>query len=94
MTQMKNAFQEALTERKSKMDKINDIFFSIATGFLAWGAWLVKRLFRRIDDAHARIDRLDTLVDRQYLETQLAPLRGDVSLILKTLLETSKQNRS
>ena len=40
------------------------------------------------------IDKLDKLVDQHYLETQLAPIRGEVSLILKTLLKTSKQDRS
>ena len=72
------------------MDKINDLIVTITTAFLAGLAWLVKRLFNRIDEAHKRIDKLDTLVDRQYLETQLAPIRGEVSLILKTLLKTSK----
>jgi hypothetical protein len=76
------------------MDKITEVLLSIVACFLAVCAWVVKRLFSRVDEAHARIDKLDKLVDRQYLETQLAPIRGEVSLILKTLLETSKQDRS
>ena len=94
---MKSESHEVLMGRKSRkdiMDKINDIVISITTVFLAGCAWIVKRLFNRIDEAHARIDKLDKLVDQHYLETQLAPIRGEVSLILKTLLKTSKQDRS
>ena len=73
------------------MDKLSDILITMLTASLAGLAWVLKRLFKRIDDAHSRIDKLDKLVDRPYLETQLAPIRGEVSLILKTLLETSKR---
>jgi hypothetical protein len=73
------------------MDKMSDIIITMMTALIAGLAWVLKRLFKRIDDAHHRIDKLDKLVDQPYLETQLAPIRGEVSLILKTLLETSKR---
>ena len=73
------------------MDKLSDTIITIMTASIAGLAWILKRLFKRIDDAHHRIDKLDKLVDQTYLETQLAPIRGEVSLILKTLLETSKR---
>jgi len=81
------------THRKRKMitDKISEIMITMITASMAGLAWVLKRLFKRIDEAHDRIDKLDKLVDRPYLETQLAPIRGEVSLILKTLLETSKR---
>ena len=76
---------------KMIMDKMSDIIITMMTASIAGLAWILKRLFKRIDDAHHRIDKLDKLVDQTYLETQLAPIRGEVSLILKTLLETSKR---
>jgi len=79
--------------RKIKMitDKLSEIIITMITASIAGLAWVLKRMFKRIDEAHHRIDKLDKLVDRPYLETQLAPIRGEVSLILKTLLETSKR---
>ena len=76
---------------KMIMDKMTEILITMITASVAGVAWVVKRLFKRIDDAHHRIDKLDKLVDRTYLETQLAPIRSEVSLILKTLLDTSKR---
>lgn len=73
------------------MDKLSDILITMLTASLAGLAWVLNRLFKRVDEAHDRIDKLDKLVDRPYLETQLSPIRGEVSLILKTLLETSKR---
>jgi len=74
------------------MDKFQEVIIAIITAFLAGVGWIIRRLFNRVDEAHERIDRLDSLVDREYLENQLRPIRGEVSLILKTLLETSKRN--
>ena len=80
-----------LRKKKNLMDKMTEILITMITASVAGVAWVVKRLFKRIDDAHHRIDKLDKLVDRTYLETQLAPIRGEVSLILKTLLDNSKR---
>jgi len=74
------------------MDKIQEFIITIVTAFIAITGWVIKRLFKRIDEAHERIDKLDSLVDRAYLENQLKPIRGELSLILKTLLENSKRN--
>ena len=74
------------------MDKFQEVIITIITAFLAGVGWILRRLFNRIDEAHERIDRLDSLVDREYLENQLRPIRGEVSLILKTSLETSKRD--
>ena len=70
------------------MDKINE-FFVTAIGIISAGvAFLIRRLFRSADKAHARISVLEkTLVDRTHLESQLTPIRQDVNLILKHLLE-------
>ena len=84
-------FESTRQKIKTIMDKMQEILLTMITASLAGLAWVLKRLFKRIDDAHSRIDKLDKLVDRPYLETQLAPIRGEVSLILKTLLGTSKR---
>ncbi len=73
------------------MDKINEIYLAITSGLLAVGLWIFKRLFRSIDIAHERIDKLEAKqVDRAYLETQLAPIRQDLNIILQHLLGNKK----
>jgi len=73
------------------MDKINE-FFVTAIGIISAGvAFLIRRLFRSVDKAHARINVLEkNLVDRPFLESQLAPIRQDLNLILSHLLEHRK----
>jgi hypothetical protein len=57
-------------------------------------AWVIRRLFRSVDKAHARITILEkSLVDRAYLESQLAPIRQDLNLILSHLLEHRKTEK-
>ncbi len=73
------------------MDKLNEIVIAITGGLLGVGLWIFKRLFKSIDIAHERIDKLEsTQVDRQYLETQLAPIRQDLNIILEHLLGNKK----
>ena len=73
------------------MDKLNEIVIAITGGLLGVGVWIFKRLFKSIDIAHERIDKLEsTQVDRQYLETQLAPIRQDLNIILEHLLGNKK----
>ena len=73
------------------MDKINEIYIAVTSGLLAVGLWIFKRLFRSIDIAHERIDKLEAKqVDRVYLETQLAPIRQDLNIILQHLLGNKK----
>ena len=69
------------------MDKINEIVIAVSSGLLGVGLWIFKRLFKSIDIAHERIDKLESKqMDRQYLETQLAPIRKDLNIILEHLL--------
>ena len=67
------------------MDKINDIYIAIASGLLGVGLWIFKRLFKSIDVAHERIDKLEAK-QMDHLETQLAPIRQDLNIILQHLL--------
>jgi hypothetical protein len=73
------------------VDKINEMYIAITSGLLGIGLWIFKRLFKSIDLAHERIDRLESkVVDRAYLESQLVPIRQDLKIILKHLLGTKK----
>ena len=64
-------------------------FFLAAVGLLSGiSAWVIRRLFRSVDKAHARISALEmNLVDRAHLDSQLTHIRQDVNLILQHLLE-------
>ena len=73
------------------MDKINEVVVVVSSSLLAAGLWIFKRLFKSIDIAHERIDKLESKqMDRQYLETQLAPIRKDLNIILEHLLGNKK----
>tara|TARA_R110002020_G_scaffold46195_5_gene131556 strand:- start:10975 stop:11244 length:270 start_codon:yes stop_codon:yes gene_type:complete len=73
------------------MDKINEFIVGVAGVVFAVCGWIVKRLHSSVDKAHSRITILEkSLVDRPYLESQLAPIRQDLNLILSHLLEHRK----
>ena len=73
------------------MDKINEMYIAVTSGLLGIGLWIFKRLFKSIDLAHERIDKLESKqMDRHYLETQLAPIRKDLNIILEHLLGNKK----
>jgi hypothetical protein len=73
------------------VDKLNELVIAITGGMLGVGLWIFKRLFKSIDIAHERIDKLESKqVDRQYLENQLAPIRQDLNIILEHLLGNKK----
>ena len=70
------------------MYKLNELLVAITGGLVAVGVWIFKRLFKSIDIAHERIDRLESQnVDREYLENQLAPIRAELHIITKHLLD-------
>ena len=69
-------------------NKLSEFFLAVVGLLSGISAWIIRRLFRSVDKAHARISVLEkNLVDRAYLESQLTPIRQDVNLILKHLLE-------
>ena len=70
------------------MDKVSEYLYA-AIGIIGGiSAWVIRRLFRSVDKAHARISALEkNLVDRAHLESQLTPIRQDLNLILQHLLE-------
>jgi hypothetical protein len=68
--------------------KLDGISLALTSVIATMGGWTVSRLYKSADKAHSRIAVLEkSLVDRPYLESQLAPMRADINLILKTLLE-------
>jgi hypothetical protein len=74
------------------LDKISELLLA-ALGIIGGSvAWAIRRLFKSVDKANARINILEkNIVDRDYLETQLAPIRQDLSIILKHLLYNQKK---
>jgi hypothetical protein len=76
------------------LEKLNEILLSIAGASVAFFGWVVRRLFKSVDKAHARITTLEkNIVDRPFLESQLAPIRTDLNLILSHLLEHRKTEK-
>lgn len=74
------------------MDKISELLLAAVGIIGGLVAWVIRRLFKSIDKAHARINVLErNIVDREYLENQLAPIRQDLSIILKHLLYNKKK---
>tara|TARA_B100000029_G_scaffold184390_1_gene181927 strand:+ start:15 stop:242 length:228 start_codon:yes stop_codon:yes gene_type:complete len=75
------------------VEKLNELVLATVASFTAMGIWFFKRLFKSIDIAHERIDKLESQqVDRVHLETQLAPIRTDLNIILQHLLENKKND--
>ena len=69
-------------------NKLSEFFLAVVGLLSGISTWIIRRLFRSVDKAHARISVLEkNLVDRNHLESQLTPIRQDVNLILKHLLE-------
>ena len=51
-------------------------------------AWIIRKLFRDLEKLSNRAAILErNLVDRPYLESQLAPMRRDLNLILSHLID-------
>ena len=70
---------------------MNEVVIAVITGTIGVCLWVFKRMFKSIDIAHERIDKLESnIVDRQYLENQLSPIRHDLGIILQHLLESKK----
>lgn len=74
------------------MDKINEIITAIAVSVIGVFGFIAKRLFTTVDNCNNRIDKLErNLVDRQFLESQIDPIRTDLNIILKHLLTLDKK---
>ena len=70
------------------MEKLNEWFLALCTGFAGIVAFIVKRLFGRIDRLEERADSLErSLLTREDLDSSLEPLKATNQLILSHLLE-------
>lgn len=70
------------------MDIKNDMFIWVSGVIIAGVSYLVNRLFKSIDLAHSRIDTIESkVVSCAFLESQLSPIRADLNMIVKHLLE-------
>jgi len=69
-------------------DKLNDWLLALCTGLAGICAYIVKRLFGRIDRLEDRTDSLErSLLTRDDLDSSLEPLKATNQLILSHLLE-------
>ena len=70
------------------MDKIQEILTAVSVSVIGIFGFMAKRLFTTVDNCNNRIDKLEkNLVDRRFLESQIDPIRSDLNIILKHLLE-------
>ena len=69
-------------------NKLNEWFLAVSTGLAGIVAFIVKRLFGRIDRLEERADSLErSLLTRDDLDSSLEPLKTTNQLILSHLLE-------
>ena len=74
--------------KKMAMDKLQELMVALFVTVTSVFAFIAKRMFSSVDNANKRIDKLEgKLVDRQFLESQIDPIRSDLNIILKHLLE-------
>ena len=70
------------------MDKLNEWLLAVCTGFAGICAYIVRRLFGRIDRLEERTDSLErSLLTREDLDSSLEPLKATNQLILSHLLK-------
>lgn len=73
------------------MEKLQDWLLAVFMAVTGMFAFLAKRLFSSVDRANKRIDTLESkLVDRQFLESQINPIRSELKVILTHLLQQQK----
>ena len=77
--------------KANSLEKITDVVIWISGVTAATASWIVNKLWKSIDLAHSRIDKIESkVVSCAFLESQLSPIRNDLNMILKHLLEHRK----
>ena len=73
------------------IEKLNEMLFFVLTILAGAFGWIIKTLRADTSSAHKRIDDMERrIITKENLESALSPLRNDVNLILKILLERKK----
>jgi hypothetical protein len=73
------------------IEKLNEMLFFVLTILAGVFGWIIKTIRSDTTSAHKRIDDMERrIITKENLESALSPLRNDVNLILKTLLERKK----
>ena len=75
-------------------NKLNEWFLALCTFLVGGVAFIVKRLFGRIDRLEERTDSLErSLLTREDLDSSLEPLQATNQLILSHLLKHRETER-
>ena len=70
------------------MDKLSDMVYWLLGAIASITAWIVKRLFGRIDTLEERVDTIEcTQLTKEDLDNSLEPIRDTNTMILTHLLE-------
>ena len=73
------------------IEKLNEMLFFVLTILAGAFGWIIKTVRSDTTSAHKRIDDMERrIITKENLESALSPLRNDVNLILKKLLERKK----
>ena len=73
------------------MDKLSDTVYWLLGAIASITAWIVKRLFGRIDTLEERVDDIErTQLTKEDLDSSLEPIRDTNTMILTHLLEHRK----
>ena len=73
------------------MDKLSDTVYWLFGAIASITAWIVKRLFGRIDMLEERVDDIErTQLTKEDLDSSLEPIRDTNTMILTHLLEHRK----
>ena len=73
------------------IEKLNEMLFFVLTILAGAFGWIIKTLRADTSSVHKRIDDMERrIITKENQESALSPLRNDVNLILKILLERKK----
>ena len=80
------------TKRKANdLFKLEELALGLTGLLAAVSGWVVRTMHQSNEKSEARLSTLEkSLVNRPFLESQLAPIRSDLNLILSHLLEHRK----
>ena len=73
-------------------DKLGELYLGLIAMMAGGFGWVIRNVKMDIHHTTERVDSIESkTVDRDYLEAQLMPIRADVQLIKKILLEERRK---